>query len=213
LWDNIPASNIISFIGSFSAPENPVASPGRLAEFILEKQKDDELDIWHVALMSSNSKTKDYILSGSTRIWLFDRTDDEKNNSDEIYYIRKSHIISPNHEFIDLTDEEYELAKRKTFEQKKAHEEFPGYTQMPDYPNGNLVRNDLEIKGARFPLLLLYLLNPEKAGLPASENPIVGFAIRFPGSSKNRTITYAVHEQLLDKFEVNEDPEDYDYED
>lgn len=185
LWNNIPASNIISFIGSFIAPDNPIASPDRLAEFILEKQKDDELDVWHIALMSSNSKTKDYILDDSTRIWLFDRTDDDKNNSDEVYYIRKSHIISPNHEFIDLTDDEYELAKRKTFEQKKAHEEYPGAAQMPNYPNGNLVRNDSEIKSARFPLLLLYLLNPEKAGLPKSEKPIVGFAIRFPGSSKN----------------------------
>ena len=75
------------------------------------------------------------------------------------------------------------------------------------------LRNDIEIQNARFPLLLLYLLNPEKAGLPESKIPIVGFAIRFPGSSRNRTITYAVHEQLLDKFEVNEDPEDYDYQD
>ena len=213
LWNNIPATNIISFIGSFIAPENPIASPDRLAEFIMEKQKDDELDIWHVALMSSNAKTKDFILSDSIRIWLFDRTDDERNNSGEIYYIRKSHIISPNHEFIDLSEDEYELAKRKTFEQKKENEEYPSAAQMPNYPNGNLVRNDLEIKSARFPLLLLYLLNPEKAGLSVSENPIVGFAIRFPGSNKNRTITYAVHEQLLDKFEVNEDPEDYDYED
>jgi len=213
LWNNIPALNIISFIGSFITPENPIASPDRLAEFIMEKQKDDELDIWHVALMSSNSKNKDYVLVDTTRIWMFDRTDDDKNNSDEVYYIRKSHIISPNHEFIDLTDDEYELAKRKTFEQKKAHEEYPGEAQMPNYPNGNLVRNDLEIKSARFPLLLLYLLNPEKAGLPESEKPIVGFAIRFPGSKINRTITYAVHQQLLDKFEVNEDPEDYDYED
>ncbi len=214
LWEDIPASNIISFISSFIAPENPVASPERLAEFIMEKQKDDELDVWHVALMSSSSKiAKDYVLNDSKRIRLFDRTDEKNNNSDEVYYIRKSHIISPNHEFIDLTDDEYELAKRKTFEQKKAHEKYPDAAKIPDYPNGNLVRNDLEIKSARFPLLLLYLLNPEKAGLLDSEKPLVGFAIRFPGSSKNRTITYAVHEQLLNKFEVNEDPEDYDYED
>ena len=37
LWNNIPASNIISFIGSFAAPENPIASPDRLAEFIMGK--------------------------------------------------------------------------------------------------------------------------------------------------------------------------------
>jgi len=38
LWNNITASNIISFIGNFIAPENPIASPSRLAEFILENR-------------------------------------------------------------------------------------------------------------------------------------------------------------------------------
>lgn len=213
LWNNIPAAQVISFIGGFIAPENPIASPERLAEFIIEKQKDDELDIWHVALMSSNSQIKVYSLSESIKVWLFDRTDDDKNKSNTIYYIRKSHIISPNHEFIDLTEDEYALAKKKTFEQKRANKKYPDTTPIPNYPNGNLVRNDLEIKNARYPLLLLYLLNPDKAGLIGSKNPIVGFAIRFPGSNKNRTISYAVHEQLLDKFEVNEDPDDYEYED
>jgi len=213
LWYDIPASDIISFFSSFIAPENPVAAPERLADFISEKQKDNELDVWHVALMSSNAKTKDHVLTDSKKVWLFERTFDDKNSNEDIYYIRKSHIISPNHEFIDLTDDEYELAKMKTFERNKEHEEYPGQAKMPDYPNGNLVRNDLEIINARYPLLLLYLLNPEKAGLPESENPVAGFAVRFPGSSKNRTITYAVHEELLDKFEVNQDPEDYDNED
>ena len=162
--------------------------------------------------MSSRHKNKGYSLDNN-QIWLFDRTEDDKNSNEEVYYIRKSHIISPNHEFVDLTDEEYKLARKKTFANKKAHEEYSGAVKMPNYPNGNLVRNDLEIRNARFPLLLMYLLNPEKAGLPDAENPIVGFAIRFPGSKINTTVTYAVHEQLLDKFEVNEDPEDYEYED
>jgi hypothetical protein len=112
-----------------------------------------------------------------------------------------------------LTDEEYELALEKTLINKKSKATNPNEVRKPNYPSGKLVRNDLEIKNARFPLLLLYLLNPEKAGLSDTEKPIVGFAIRFPGSKNNTTVTYAVHEQLLDKFEVNEDPEDYEYED
>lgn len=212
LWTDIPASDIVSFISSFVAPDNPIASPERLGEFIIEKQKDNELDTWHVALMSSRSKSKDYSLDNN-QIWLFDRTDAEENNSDEIYYIRKSHIISPSHEFIDLTEEEYELALEKTLINKKSKAINPNEVKKPNYPSGKLVRNNMEFTSARFPLLLLYLLNPEKAGLPDTEKPIVGFAIRFPGSKNNTTVTYAVHEQLLDKFEVNEDPEDYEYED
>ena len=42
---------------------------------------------------------------------LIERTQDEKSTSD-LYYIRKSHIISPDDEFIDLTPEERLSAQR-----------------------------------------------------------------------------------------------------
>ncbi len=210
LWYNISYSKIITFLNGFMTPDNPVASPVRIAEFINAKQKDNELNQWHVAVMSSRAKNNDYNFSKSMKIWQFDRSEDKANSNDEIYYIKKSHIISPSHEFIDLTDEELRLAKVKTFQQKL---KVDPNAKIPNYPNGNLVRNDLEINNARFPLLLIYLLNPEKAGLPDIDIPIVGYAIRFPGSKTNTTVTYAVHEQLLSKFEVNEAPEDYEYED
>jgi len=192
------------------APDNPVASPVRIAEFINAKQKDHELDKWHVAIMSSRAKNNDYDFSDSVKIWQFDRSEEKSSSNEEIYYITKSHIISPSHEFIDLTEEELEIAKHKTLLQKL---KFDPTAKMPNYPNGNLVRNDLEISNARFPLLLIYLLNPKNVGLPDIDVPIVGYAIRFPGSKTNTTVTYAVHEQLLAKFEVNEAPEDYEYED
>jgi hypothetical protein len=210
LWHNIDYPKIISFLNGFMAPDNPVASPVRIAEFINAKQKDHELAQWHVAVMSSRAKNNDYDLSEPMKIWQFDRSQDDSSSNDEIYYIRKSHIISPSHEFIDLTDDELVLAKNKTLRQKLL---VDPNAKMPNYPNGNLVRNDLEIYNARFPLLLIYLLNPEKADLLDIDIPIVGYAIRFPGSKTNTTVTYAVHEQLLAKFEVNEAPEDYEYED
>jgi hypothetical protein len=88
LWTDIPASDIVSFISNFVAPDNPIASPERLGEFIIEKQKDNELDTWHVALMSSRSKSNYHSLKNN-QIWLFDRTEDDKNSSEDIYYIRK----------------------------------------------------------------------------------------------------------------------------
>ena len=75
LWYNIDYPKIISFLNGFMAPDNPVASPARIAEFINAKQKDHELDQWHVAVMSSRAKNNDYDLSESMKIWQFDRSE------------------------------------------------------------------------------------------------------------------------------------------
>lgn len=214
LWNEIPSSLVIPFIRNFVAPENHIASAERIADFIVEKNKDNELQTWHVALMNSQSKSsKKYAIDNIGLISLFDRSIDNENSAEGEYYIKKSHIISPNHEFIDLDENEFEYALTETINKRKQHSQNPNETKKTNYPNGNLVRNDKSIKNARYPLLLLYLLNPEKARVTDFDIPIVGFAIRFPGSEKNTTITYAVQKQLLDKFEVQEDPEDYDYED
>jgi hypothetical protein len=41
------------------------------------------------------------------------RQDDDKSN-ERIYFLKKSHIISPNDEFIDLKKEDYDLAMERT---------------------------------------------------------------------------------------------------
>jgi len=45
------------------------------------------------------------------------------------------------------------------------------------------------------------------------KTPIVGFAISFPGSQINSNVTYAVHEDLLSMFEIDDDFENYEDED
>ena len=80
------------------------------------------------------------------------------------------------------------------------------------YPNGQIVRN--ELRDPRKPLLIVYLLDPEesleKYPLPKGTNPFVGYAISFPKSNFNAPVSYAVNEELLDRFDVvEEDFEDY----
>ena len=50
------------------------------------------------------------------------------------------------------------------------------------------------------------MLNPLEAGYNGNE-PIVGFAVSFPKSIINPTVKFAVHEQLLSKFNINDDVE------
>jgi len=81
------------------------------------------------------------------------------------------------------------------------------------YPNGQIVRN--ELRDPKKPLLIIYLLDPEesidpKNSLPKGINPFVGYAISFPKSNFNAPVSYAVNEELLDRFDiVEEDFEDY----
>ena len=50
-------------------------------------------------------------LSGNeVTIGQWKRTEDDKNSNEQIYYLKKSHIISPSDEFIDFTDEELNMA-------------------------------------------------------------------------------------------------------
>lgn len=137
-------------------------------------------------------------------IGLFNRRQDERNSSTDNYYIKRSHIISPGDEVIDLTDEERNTAWDRTTEYWRQR----GKEGKPSYISGEIVRN--EIRNPQKPLLLLYFLNPQEAGLEFTDNPIVGYAISFPSSRFKATVSYAVHEQLLSIFNQEDNLEEED---
>ncbi len=159
---------------------------------------------------SKSSKDTPFQISGKTKkIGHWKRTQDGNNSNDSVYYLKKSHIISPDDEFIDLTPQEYEKAMELTREQRKRKEK----EGEPKYPNGEIVRN--EIRDPKKPLLIIYLLDPKesKTGLPDSSNPFVGYAISFPKSNYNVFESFAVNEELLDRFDIEDNfDEDEDYE-
>lgn len=210
VWYDIPAEEVINFFEGMQSVENlKKAEPRKLIQFISGQLKNDELTDWRIALMSKPNATNnsDFELNDNgVQIGQWKRTEDDKNSSEHIYYLRKSHIISPSDEFIDFSDEEYERALALTNQNRKK----PGQAM---YPNGQLVRNQL--RDPKKPLLIIYLLDPEesidpKNPLPKGTNPFVGYAISFPKSNFNAPISYAVNEELLDKFDtVEEESEDY----
>lgn len=208
VWYDIPAEQVINFFEGIQSVENlKKAEPKKLIQFINAQLKNGELTDWRIALMSKpNSKSSKFVISGNeVEIGQWVRKEDESLSGSEIYYLRKSHIISPKDEFIDFTPEEYEDAMKLTIKKRKK----PG---VPQYPNGLEVRNNL--RDPKKPLLLLYLLDPkeslEKYPMPKGTNPFVGYAISFPKSNFNAPVSYAVNEELLDRFDVvEEDFEDY----
>ena len=210
VWYDIPAEQVINFFEGMQSVENlKKAEPRKIIQFINAQLRNGELTDWRLALMTKpNPKNNSTIsLNGdNVQIGQWKRTEDDKNSNEQIYYLRKSHIISPSDEFIDFTDIEYERAMNLT----NLHRKKEGEAM---YPNGQIVRN--ELRDPKKPLLIIYLLDPEesidpKNPLPKGINPFVGYAISFPKSNYNAPISYAVNEELLERFDiVEEDFEDY----
>ena len=97
LWYNISADQVKSFLRRFQLLDNLKAyDPVNLIRYIDLQLPNDELTQWSVVLMSKKKAkfTHNTLIAGKTEsIGCFRRTQDSSNSSDEIYYIRKSHII------------------------------------------------------------------------------------------------------------------------
>lgn len=209
VWYDISADQVINFFEGMQSVENlKKAEPRKLIQFISAQLHNNELTDWRIALMTKPSPKNNSIIevnANEIQIGQWKRTEDDKNSNEHIYYLRKSHIISPSDEFIDFSDEEYGRAMHLT----NLHRKKEGTAA---YPNGQLVRN--ELRDPKKPLLIIYLLDSEesleKYPLPKGTNPFVGYAISFPKSNYNAPVSYAVNEELLDRFDiVEEDFEDY----
>lgn len=208
LWYGIPAEQVISFFEGVQSIENLKRAESRkLIQFINSQVKNDELTEWRIALMSKpNAKSSVFTIAGTQHdIGQWIRSEDENNSNEDVFYLVKSHLISPSDEFIDMTDDEKDAAMRLTNEKRKR----PGKAK---YPNGKLVRE--ELRNPKNPLLLIYLLDPDeslcKYPMEKGIDPFVGYAISFPKSNFNMPVSYAVNEELLDRFDIDEDDfEDY----
>lgn len=209
LWSDVSVNRITDFLQGLVTPENLKAyDPSNLVRFINAQIPNGELTHWRVALMSKHNATRPpeilRIGTKSVNIGCFIRTQDDNNSGPDIYYLKKSHIISPRHEFIDLSEEAYTHAMELTREHRLKN----NIEDEPSYPNGEIVRN--LIRDPKNPLLLVYLLDPLSAKMAQESIPFVGFAISFPGSSFNEFVTYAVHEQLLDHLYIDDETEDFE---
>jgi hypothetical protein len=194
LWNGIPFGHVKEFLSEFNVHDNlKSASPKNLLKFIEFKYGKNELQFWNIGIITKQ-RGKPYTINDDISVNLIERTQDDKYQDSDIYYIRRSHIISPDDEFIDLSSEE----KTEAFQATKEIWERKGKKEDPKRISGDWVRN--KIRKPDKVLLLIYLLDPEGAGLPADSEPVVGFAISFPGTDRNDAVAYAVHSQLLDNF-------------
>ncbi len=205
LWTDIKTDLIKPFFQRFKVPDSLVrVDPLNLLQFIEVQNANGELTNWNIGLMSKADTEKRYEITNnenklSVGYWL--RSNASERVDEQTYFIRKNHIISPKDEFIDLSKDAFDAALKRTIEfHQKNNKEYKN-----DFPKGEIVRN--EFRDPKKPLLLLYLLDPSGADMPENSSPLVGFAISFPNSRFNASVRYAIHQQLLPLFNIDDDIE------
>ena len=200
LWRNINLSYIKGFLREFESYGNlKSASPSNILRFIESNERHGELNNWAVVVISKERTDKRKRI-GSLDIGFTKRTQDNDKSTDDIYYIRKSHIVSPSDEFIDLSPEEYSAALEAT----RLNWISSDKEGTPSYPGGEIVRNT--VRKPNRPLLVIYFLDPAGANLEI-EVPIIGYAISFPGNDRDDAVSFAVHQQLLSQFNLQDETE------
>lgn len=205
LWQNVSPELIRPLFRKFKVPDSLVrVDPNNLLQFIDVQIANGELTNWSVGIMSKADTKERFILDKNGRTinigyWL--RSNADERTDATTFFIRKNHIISPKDEFIDLETEQYKAALQRTIEfHQHNNKEYKN-----DYPKGDIVR--YEFRDPKNPLLLIYFLDPEGADLPEGSDPLVGFAISFPRSRFNSPVRYAIHQQLLALFNIDDEVE------
>jgi hypothetical protein len=155
---------------------------------------------WTVVLVNVRGEKKSNANIGRINgVGLSERTPAE-TSTETVYVIRNRHILTESHEMLDLSEEEINRAVEERQKRDPSAKE----------PNGPSIR---AIRPRERGLLLLYPLDPSAEGDHGpifaqgdprrTGNPIMGFAISFPGSSTTDDSTDAV-EYMVDQVYVKE---------
>lgn len=201
LWNDIQASEIIGFLGSYEThPAAYKVNGALLAQFIEEMNKVNELASWTVALIGGGEGKESVFGSGLKLSTLERKSNDDINDRYSI-----GRLLSQRDESIDLDNSSWEAALKET---QKAWHADPARRKAktePDEPNGLAVR---KVRGLGTEtiqahpergLLLLYALDPQKGGLPEGTPDVIAFGMSFPGSRSGKKVEYRVNNVLWEQ--------------
>ncbi|WP_341832432.1 Z1 domain-containing protein [Sphingobacterium thalpophilum] len=199
------ADRIIDYLYGYASMQ-PTFNVNLINRFISEQQKYGLITNWTIVLINNTTTDKTVKINTDITVGLTKRSDFTPDSN--YYTINKSHIIDPRHEFIDLTDEEIEIAFKRTIEDAKKNGKNLSKIDKPSPVRVKEIRPDEQA------LLLIYLLDPQpkEDKAPLSSIPIVGLAVSFPWMKNARPIEYAVNEQFLKELDYSDELDDQELE-
>lgn len=190
VWKNVLPTNIIRFLQHYTShPVCRQAESDLLIKYIEKLVGFDELNQWTVALISNSDPAAIPFIIADHKIGLIHRADNTPDDN-TLYMLKKSNILSPDDEQLDLSDEQKEKALKNNILAWK-----DGKTRSkkePERPSGPFIR---EVRSPKTGLLLIYPLDHRQFEKCFTSTPIVGFAISFPQSSRGQesAIEYQVN--------------------
>lgn len=176
IWTGVKPEIILQILEDYQFFSKTIR-PDLMRQYIQKQNDLEELKSWTISLISRQNPVKSYNFNGYI-VGLTER--------DESYLIQKAQIISPRHEFLDLTDTEYKNALDLM---KKDPERTGKDLPEPTVPSGPYIRG---ARSATRGLLLIYPLDPKPLKIDVTI-PVLGLAFSFPDSKKAVKITYKVN--------------------
>ena len=201
LWPSVPAPDMMDFLNTYQThPAAYKVSGPLLSEFISSMLREGELTTWTVALIGGGVGNQAEIIDG-IRIDMLKRQ--KKNLDPNRYSIGR--LLSPRDEAIDLDESAWRAALAETRRAWRADPaRFQDSREPPD-PNGPAIRRIRGFGAEGVPphpergLLLLYILDPQEAGLADGTPPVVAFGISFPDSRSGLKVEYKVNNILWEQ--------------
>ncbi|HEX8328002.1 MAG TPA: Z1 domain-containing protein [Hymenobacter sp.] len=234
-WKGVPAEVVLDFLRAFRTGQDNI-SQVLLTDYIGEKTREGYLTNWRVVLIEAKKKASPDVRrfpfpigagGASVEVTTTARTDSTPAGAE--YMVSKSHIISGEHEYLDLsaTDAMEALDETKAFRKEQYQKQLerlkpgspvPDPPKEPDRPSGPFIRARRPPEEA---LLLLYPLDPfdyKKKTLIkgfTADAPVMGYAISFPAIPGDEGIEYMVNSQFHQEFDYPDelDQEEEDAED
>jgi hypothetical protein len=187
-WDT-DASSVIGFLNDYKSHENARrADTSLLVRYINAQVALGELTNWCVQLVSSGLPDAIEERVAGLPVGLVKRAPFRAEQWPDRYVIRR--LVSPTDEEIDLTDDERSAAMQLTVEDWQNDKRLTKATEAPVSPNGRAIR---QVRPKERGMLIIYPLDPERAGYPRNTTPVIGIALSFPKSDTAREITYTVN--------------------
>ena len=208
LWKGVKVDIIIEFLAKFNTFKTQRTADNSLVlDYIKNLNKCDELIRWNVMLINKTiNRTSIVKYPHGIEIGAQKRTR-STDPGDNVYCIRKHHIIGQNDDVLDLDQEIMEAALSRT---KEINPDWNA-----SYPSGRIVRE--EFRTPNEPLLIIYTLDPyfanpvdkdgnidvERIIFNHDDEPFVGYAIAFPNTNTGYTVNYAAN--MVESFAYTED--------
>lgn len=189
LWTGVSGRDISDYLRNLTFPPESLQVQGsKIATYINDQlaMNPPELTDWTVFLATGSEKEVE--IAGRRRRCIL-RTPRKPRNgralSDDRFIIGTT--LSPLDQAIDLSDEEFDRALERTNRERQSSSK-----QATTVPSGEFIR---KVRGARPQngLLIIYPIDPEKAGVEPTDRPVISIVVSFPDSDAADKRVYLIN--------------------